>query len=814
MIVTALGPFAGNFSNNGSTAPAHTAVIDYFFNRSSPIVPEDGGSVTPSYMLNLTATGQGSFDLNPPGGVYDDGTTVQITAVPAAGWEFTSWGGDLIGTANPTSVVMDGDKTVSATFSAISVPQYNLTVNTVGSGNVTLSPPGGVYDDGTTVQITAVAEAGWEFSGWGGDLTGAANPTSIVMDEDKAVIAIYDQSANPSGIVSDDFNHPNLDTVLWWVSDPLGDAGVTLTGAGTGDAQLLFSVPAGASHDPWATDTAPRLLQAANDTDFSVEVKFDSPLTERYQTQGIIVEQDLDTWLRFDFYTNGSVVYIFSASKTNGTMKRQIKQAINISEPMYLRVDRSGDLWTVFYSGDGANWTVAGSYTYPMIVSALGPFVGNFGDGSNAPAHTAVIDYFFNGASPIVPEDDGEVMDTIPPYIYQVTYDNAYTTLYVSWRTDEPATGFVEYGTTQDFELGYVGYSDFSVQHYVEIDGLQLDTTYYFRAVSDDVSENRAVSNSYTVTTPINIDMPEITVWYGHNQRFGDIGTPQRWINVLGNITNSSNVESVTYALNRGVAKSLSLGPDGRRLVNEGDFNVELSVDEILDGENTVEIRLFDIEGDETVEYVLLNYQEGTVWPQEYHIVWSDMLSVNDGPQIVDGLWTIGSNGIRTVQTGYDRLVAIGDITWDNYEVVVPITIHGVDSNYIWDPVVGLGIRWQGHTVDGKQPSVQYYPLGGFAFYSLHSTPRFELWDRNPYVYDTSGFQLTFGITYIFKYRVETIPGGSRYSLKVWEAGQQEPSEWLLIGEEGTEDLSSGSLLLVAHHFDASFGDITITPLP
>ena len=39
-------------------------------------------------------------------------------------------------------------------------------------------------------------------------------------------------------------------------------------------------------------------------------------------------------------------------------------------------------------------------------------------------------------------------------------------------------------------------------------------------------------------------DVPlSIDIWYGEHQRFGHLGTPQRWINVLGNI---SPVDSIS----------------------------------------------------------------------------------------------------------------------------------------------------------------------------------------------------------------------------------------------------------------------------
>ena len=102
------------------------------------------------------------------------------------------------------------------------------------------------------------------------------------------------------------------------------------------------------------------------------------------------------------------------------------------------------------------------------------------------------------------------------------------------------------------------------------------------------------------------------------------------------------------------------------------------------------------------------------------------------------------------------------------------------------------------------------------SFYRLHATPEFDLWNgQAPYVVTTSGTPLTIGTTYIFKYQVETISGANQYSFKVWKQGDPEPSAWLLTGQEAASaDLSSGSLLLIAHELDAIFGNISVSPLP
>jgi uncharacterized repeat protein (TIGR02543 family) len=90
---------------------------------------------------------------------------------------------------------MDSDMTVTATFAEVLPTQYSLTVNVVGSGSVSLDPDQALYDSGTVVELTAVANAGWQFSGWSGDLTGSTNPAGITMDGDKTVTATFVEEA-------------------------------------------------------------------------------------------------------------------------------------------------------------------------------------------------------------------------------------------------------------------------------------------------------------------------------------------------------------------------------------------------------------------------------------------------------------------------------------------------------------------------------------------------------------------------------------------------------------------------------------------
>ena len=76
---------------------------------------------------------------------------------------------------------------------------------------------------------------------------------------------------------------------------------------------------------------------------------------------------------------------------------------------------------------------------------------------------------------------------------------------------------------------------------------------------------------------------------------------------------------------------------------------------------------------------------------------------------------------------------------------------------------------------------------------------------------DPSGMQLATGVSYTFKLDVtDNASGGSHFALKVWPTGTTEPSPWTV---ETDGELSRGSILLVLHEAEASFGTVTVTPL-
>ncbi|MGH9262811.1 MAG: DUF1349 domain-containing protein, partial [Acidimicrobiales bacterium] len=146
------------------------------------------------------------------------------------------------------------------------------------------------------------------------------------------------------------------------------------------------------SHDLWTGRLrAPRLLQSANDSDFEVEVKIDSPVTAAYQMQGLVAQQDADDLVRAEVHHDGGSRRLFLATISGGEADALANVAAPSTGPYWLRLAREGDAWTFESSGNGVTWTTVETFTHDMTVNQVGVFAANH---TPSPQHTATFDYF------------------------------------------------------------------------------------------------------------------------------------------------------------------------------------------------------------------------------------------------------------------------------------------------------------------------------------------------------------------------------------------------------------------------------------
>ncbi len=369
-----------------------------------------------------------------------------------------------------------------------------------------------------------------------------------------------------------------------------------------------------------------------------------------------------------------------------------------------------------------------------------------------------------------------------------------------------------------------------------------------------DPDYNDKATDSCEVVPEDGSEKPWFEVWYGNNQRFGQNGNPQQWLNILGRVTDS-HPYTVTYALNEQTATTISVGPKAvketgktfpagyHRLIGQGDFNIELDKNLMNSGTNTVRITATNSLGATSTKAVNVDYTPGIIWalpnpPDNLIIDWNKANSIGEVAQIVDGKWLLDktNSAICTAEPGYDRLVALGDMTssWKNYEVLVPVTIRPfpVTTQFIG---IGLVARWQGHyedTLNGINPRIGWNRIGAYGFWekngSTGTTYNIKVLGYNsekvsPATGDTStiNYNLASGSRYWIKFRVETraVPPATvyekgYYSLKMWKDGATEPA-WQRQGSAVTAPgQSSGSVVLVAHYADVCYGNVRVTKIP
>jgi hypothetical protein len=92
------------------------------FNTSGESLDSEEITYTPSY-YDLTMLIEGQGTVEPGNSEYLAGAdiVVTLTAVPAEGWEFDNWTGDISSYrySNPTSITMDSDKSITCNFQEI-----------------------------------------------------------------------------------------------------------------------------------------------------------------------------------------------------------------------------------------------------------------------------------------------------------------------------------------------------------------------------------------------------------------------------------------------------------------------------------------------------------------------------------------------------------------------------------------------------------------------------------------------------------------------------------------------------------------------
>jgi NOL1/NOP2/fmu family ribosome biogenesis protein len=141
----------------------------------------------PLLSLDLTIDGQGHIEISPDEPRYAQGTSVELTAIPDAGWRFVRWELDEEGLSPHLTVLMDNNKSIRAVFEQ---ERYMLEVATDGQGIVEVTPQQEHYYWGSEVLLQARPIEGWYLAKWS-DLPATTLSRTLTMTGDTSITAVF-----------------------------------------------------------------------------------------------------------------------------------------------------------------------------------------------------------------------------------------------------------------------------------------------------------------------------------------------------------------------------------------------------------------------------------------------------------------------------------------------------------------------------------------------------------------------------------------------------------------------------------------------
>ncbi len=202
------------------------------------------------YIIELDVTSAGPYaNFNATPTEILKNQTVTFTDASGGG-TFTSWSWNFGAGATPATATGQGPhvvtyttpglKTVSllvnGTYERVKADYitvydiFTLTVNTSGNGSVLVNgaPYTGTLNlaENSTAVLQAVPDAGWNFSGWSGGLTGTTNPANLLMNGNKTVTATF-MDCNVSTLpFTENFNASTSLPNCWQIVDNQGNGQV------------------------------------------------------------------------------------------------------------------------------------------------------------------------------------------------------------------------------------------------------------------------------------------------------------------------------------------------------------------------------------------------------------------------------------------------------------------------------------------------------------------------------------------------------------------------------------------------------------
>ena len=283
-------------------------------------------SPPPQYTLDVTTVGSGSVAKDPDEANYDSGTVVQLTANPAAGWTFKDWSGGLSGTTSPANITMDGNKTVTATFTIVPPPVVTITATDNTAKENPLDP--GIFSVSRTGSTSSALTVYYSVGGTataGSDYT--ALPGSVSIPVGSSTVTITVTPIDDTLQESDETVVVTLSANVAYTVGTSGNATITITSDDQPAGEIILdNAPAGQSGG--GRSFTGTWSKSGSSGYYGVDSLFsDSDGTDTYRwTPTIPAAESYDVYVRWTSHVNRSTTVPIEVTHAGGTTTKTYNQ--------------------------------------------------------------------------------------------------------------------------------------------------------------------------------------------------------------------------------------------------------------------------------------------------------------------------------------------------------------------------------------------------------------------------------------------------------------------------------------------------------
>ncbi len=292
------------------------------------------------YGLTVNIEGEGEVEIDPDLEEYEEGTEVDLTALPVDGWTFVEWTGDRESTEEEITMIMNEDKEVTAWFEELE--EFNLTGNIEGEGIIEVDGDevedgrSEYYHEGTVVELSSISAEGWYFVGWTGDHESGSSEIELTMDEDKDVTAHFEEIEDDRYVLTVEVQGEGITEPE--PGDHLYDEGEEVTVEAIPDDGSLFQ---GWTGDYQGTEEEITMIMDEDKTVRAHFLKLHELTVEEPDGSGeILVEgEPIETWPYTGEFEEGDDVvleavpeedWVFSRWELNGESEEYLEMTVNM----------------------------------------------------------------------------------------------------------------------------------------------------------------------------------------------------------------------------------------------------------------------------------------------------------------------------------------------------------------------------------------------------------------------------------------------------------------------------------------------------